>query len=153
MAKKHGHSESPTYQVWCRMRGRCLSPTNPDYRYYGARGISICQRWESFALFLEDMGERPSLNHSIERIDNNGNYEPGNCRWATRAEQSRNTRRTVYLTHDGRTMCLEDWARETGLNRGTINSRLKLGFSVAEALTLPTTRRRNAIGKYESSRK
>jgi hypothetical protein len=128
-----------------------LNPKDKNYKHYGGRGITICERWNSFVLFLADMGERPS-GHTIDRIDNDGNYEPGNCRWATMAEQLRNTRRTVHLTHDGRTMCLEDWSRETGIHRGTIYSRLQLGFTVAEALTLPTTRRRNAIGKYESIR-
>lgn len=149
-ARKHGYSQSATYKVWLSMRVRCRNPNDKNYRHYGGRGITVCKRWDSFPAFIKDMGDRPSPKHTIERIKNHLGYSPGNCCWATRAEQGRNTRRTRNLTHDGRTMCLEDWARETGLNRGTINSRLEMGFTVAEALTLPTSRPRNHIGKFRS---
>lgn len=95
---KHGHAKRTTgytitYSSWASMKYRCCNPKNPKFQYYGGRGISICDRWiKSFEAFLEDMGERPSKAYSIDRIDSDGNYEPSNCRWATRAEQSKNQR-------------------------------------------------------------
>lgn len=85
---RHGWSGTPTFVSWKSMLSRCRDEGNASYRYYGARGITVCDRWHDFVAFLEDMGERPSLDHSIDRIDADGNYEPGNCRWLTRAEQN-----------------------------------------------------------------
>ena len=91
----HGHSKRTEYTIWSGIKGRCFNPKNPVYQYYGGRGIIVCERWRfSFENFFEDMGQRPSLDFSLDRIDPNGNYEPGNCRWATMKEQQNNKRRS-----------------------------------------------------------
>jgi len=115
---------------------RGTNEQSKNYSYYGGRGIIVCQRWvESFEAFLTDMGPRPSPKHSIDRFpDKNGNYEPGNCRWATQAEQSRNTRRNVNVTFDGRTMCLTDWAKELGVSGSCLRYRIRY-WSLSDALT------------------
>lgn len=133
--KSHGKCGSLTYVTWAAMKQRCAeSSLNPQY--YRDKGISVCERWKnSFEAFVADMGERPSKQHSIDRIDSNGNYEPGNCRWATIKEQNRNTSANVILTHNGKTMCMTDWAIELGVETGIIADRLRLGWSVERALT------------------
>jgi hypothetical protein len=90
MATKHGLVRTPTYRSWCAMHTRCSNPRVPAYQRYGAVGIKVCAEWSDFSKFLRDMGARPSLQHSIDRIDGGRGYEPGNCRWATSSEQSRN---------------------------------------------------------------
>ncbi len=98
--ERHGMTDLPEYGVWFHMKNRCSNPNNNEYKYYGGRGITVCQRWKkSFKAFLEDMGSRPSPKHEIDRIDNDGNYEPENCRWAARIENIRNSR-IVKLTMD-----------------------------------------------------
>lgn len=121
---KHGHNRpgqrSDTYQCWASMLQRCLNSGNRNYPNYGGRGIKVCQRWLAFGNFLADMGERPP-GMSLDRYpDQNGNYEPGNCRWATPKEQMRNTRWNRMLTFDGRTQCVSAWVEETGLSRGRL---------------------------------
>lgn len=121
---KHGRINTPEYKIWKGMKGRCYMPTNGSYVNYGARGISVCDRWrQSFESFLTDMGSRPSAKHSIERIDVNGNYEPSNCKWATRFEQENNKRTNVFVTWNGKTLTYSQWARELNENPATIRER------------------------------
>jgi hypothetical protein len=117
------------------MKERC---TNTAFKNYGGRGISVCQRWaDSFEVFISDMGPRPSPKHSIDRIDNDGNYEPGNCRWATNLEQARNRRTNRVITLDGESLCLVDWAKRTGVDHRTISERLRKGWDERRAVLTP----------------
>jgi hypothetical protein len=106
------------------MKGRCGSPSNRNYKGYGGRGIKVCERWGRYENFLADMGRRPSPTHSIERKNNNGDYEPENCVWATKKEQGRNKRNNRWFTHDGETLTLSEWARKRGIKRTTLRMRL-----------------------------
>lgn len=140
---KHGMWRTRTWESWSQMRKRCLNPKNAGYAAYGGRGIKICDSWNDFNNFLTDMGECPP-GLTIDRRDNNGNYEPGNCRWATMAIQTRNRRSNVVLNVDGRRMVLADAAIEFGLHAETISRRLKRGMSVMAALTTPSKQERRA---------
>jgi hypothetical protein len=131
----HKMSATSTYISWSGMIQRTTNPNIPRWCNYGGRGIHVCQRWLVFENFLADMGVRPD-GMQIDRIDNTGNYEPGNCRWATPAQQSRNMRRTRILTYDGITMCVEDWARRIGIRRCTLHVRLR-NWPLERALTTP----------------
>jgi len=134
---RHG-KRLPEYRPWCAIKTRCLNPNDRSYPAYGGRGITICDRWQdSFENFLADMGPRPTVLHSIDRIDNDRGYEPGNCRWATSRDQARNTRRNRALTFNGETQCIRAWEEQLGFGRGVINARLKLNWSVERALTEP----------------
>ncbi len=136
--RSHGLSRTPEFMAWCNMRRRCTEPGAVGYAAYGGRGISVCKRWrDSFEAFLFDMGPRPSPAHSIDRIDVNGNYEPENCRWATRHVQQRNTRANRFIEFGGACLCLKDWAARKGIPRVTLSFRLRRGWSVARALTEP----------------
>ena len=134
----HGMSGSPTFIVWCGIKRRCSDRNAQAYYYYGGRGIRVCDRWRvSFEAFLEDMGERPSRRHWIDRIDNDGHYEPGNCQWATVVQQARNRRSNVMLVHDGQSRCLSEWSEIVGIPRWTISRRISRGWTVEEALSIP----------------
>jgi hypothetical protein len=127
------------------MKARCNNPQNPNYPRYGARGVKVCERWESdFVNFLEDMGRSPGPGYSLEREDNDGNYEPSNCRWATKTEQARNRRSNKRLTFRGLTLTQAEWAERTGIPQSTLHLRVKYGWTVERALTQPLrkTRRR-----------
>ena len=136
----HGMVGSPTYAVWQAMKARCLNPRNPAYAHYGGRGIGIDRRWkESFDAFLSDMGLRPS-GMSIERIDNNRGYEPGNCKWATDTEQANNRRSSAFLTVDGETMTIAQWSKKTGLPAEALRRRVLRGWSPRDAIQMPLYR-------------
>lgn len=135
-SRTHGRTQTKEYIAWLNMLARCGNRNNTAYQDYGGRGITVCQRWrDSFEAFLADMGQAPSPEHTIDRKDNSGNYEPENCRWATKTEQGRNKRNNRLLAHDGRVMSISQWAEWTGIPRCTIKQRLKRGWSVTEALT------------------
>lgn len=141
----HGLSKTRTYRIWQGAIQRCMDAGDESHADYGARGIRVCDRWMSFENFLADMGKAPA-GLSIDRKDNDGNYEPGNCKWATRAEQSRNTRRTRLITMNGRTQCLTDWAKEMGLSFHAVHKRIKTGYTPEEALLLPANAPRRPRG-------
>ena len=134
--KSHGMTNTPTYETWSGMIKRCYNKESNNYTNYGARGISVCEDWLKFDNFYRDMGERPD-NASIERIDNNGNYEPRNCRWATMKEQSRNTRSNHIIEFKGERKCVSEWAELLGIKVATLWNRLNQGWCVEKALITP----------------
>lgn len=110
MNRTHNMSQSLEYKSWCSMKGRCNNPNNPKYYSHGGRGIKICERWlSSFENFYADMGPKPGRGYSIERVNNGGNYEPGNCIWATPKVQAKNRRSTVFIEINGTTLNIEEW--------------------------------------------
>lgn len=140
--RKHSWCEKAEYRAWKAIKRRCLNPKDAKFPDYGGRGIKVCDRWlNSFEAFLEDMGARPSLQHSIDRIDNNGHYEPGNCRWATSSQQNKNTRSNRRYVYQGREQCLSDWASELGIKYTTLRARLEAGHTVDSAFKLSRTGR------------
>ena len=136
-----GSGKSPEYRSWLSMKARCLNPRAINYGDYGGRGIQLCERWkDDFTAFLADVGPRPATGYSLDRIDVNGNYEPGNVRWATRDDQARNRRDNRFLTHCGETLTITDWSRKLGINRHTIAWRLDRGLPVTTALSVGAKR-------------
>lgn len=135
--KTHGLSKTSEYAIWGKMLERCKNPKTEHYDRYGGRGIRVCERWTEFENFYADLGKRPSAKHEIDRIDNNGNYEPTNCRWVTKKQNARNryTNRTVEF--NGLTLCLSEWGERTGIRASTIQERLSAGWSIADTLTRP----------------
>lgn len=133
-----GGVQRPEYKTWSAMLARCYDPTEDYYYRYGGRGIAMCDAWRtSFAAFFRDVGERPGPGYSIERIDNDGDYAPGNVRWATAKEQARNTRRNRNIEIDGRTQCVAAWAEELGVRPQLIFKRLGIGWSERDAVLTP----------------
>jgi len=124
----HGKRKTPEYKAWVHMKGRCLNKNDQDYKYYGGRGISICDEWkESVENFIADMGNRPSSNHSIDRIDVNGNYNKDNCKWSTRQEQALNKRNNRLVSYRDEQLPLAEACRRAGINYSTAFSRLWRG--------------------------
>lgn len=138
MKKKHGNSthqmsKTKEHATWSKIKIRCMNKNNPSYPRYGGRGITVCDRWlESFENFYEDMGDAPTPDHTIDRIDNNKGYSPDNCRWATRQEQNMNYSRNIPITINGRTMPLAAWVKETDLKYATVYRRLKYAGNTPE---------------------
>lgn len=130
--RTHGRKKHPLYSTWHHMHMRCYNKANRSYKDYGARGITICKRWHNIENFINDMGERPK-NQSIDRIDNNGNYCPENCKWSTHREQAQNKRSTRYIEE----ICCAEWARIHGFNRHTVNWRIVNGWTIEEIKNTP----------------
>lgn len=142
----HGMSETPMHRIWKGMKARCLNPNNPRWSSYGGRGIRVCQRWQhSFKSFYDDMGPRPA-GTSLERVDNNGDYKPSNCVWATPKQQQNNMRSNVFVEHEGRRLTVTQWAREVGIGVGTVRARLRRGWTVQEMLNPDTSKQRKRRG-------
>ena len=131
---KHGMRHSRVYDTWSDMKKRCIDKNNNNYKYYGGRGITICDEWlefESFYKWAIENGYNNSL--TIDRIDVNGNYEPKNCRWANIKTQNNNKRNNRYITHNGKTQTMKQWAEELNINYNTLNSRVDRGWSIDRA--------------------
>jgi len=124
------------YRIWLTLRSRCNNPKATGFHRYGGRGIKCCSRWDSFKLFLKDMGPRPSKKHSIERRNNDKGYTPRNCYWGTSKQQSRNNSRNVKITYKGRTLVLQDWAEVLGIKHETLQHRIYAGWPIALAFTV-----------------
>ena len=140
--KTHGKKHTPEWRAWSSMRCRCLNPNHAAWSRYGGRGITICRRWlDSFQAFLNDLGPKPGPGYSLDRIDNSGNYEPGNCRWATRIQQERNKRSNRRFDWEGRSYTLSELGSKCGLLPGTLADRLDYGWSLEKALTTPVHER------------
>jgi len=135
----HGRSKiTPEWRAWCAIRSRCTNSNLFQWKDYGGRGIKVCDRWiEAFENFYADMGQRPSSHHSIERRDNDGNYTPENCFWATRIEQANNKSNVPKYTFQDKTQTLPDWCRELHLDRRKIYTRLRMGWTFERAITTP----------------
>lgn len=135
----HGHNKAhnptPTYRCWAAMLTRCTNQNNPAYKWYGAKGITVCDRWRLYPNFLDDMGERPSMLHSLDRYpDKAGNYEPGNCRWATRREQCNNQSKNVIVHYRGTDYTIGQLADLSCVAYSTLRKRLRLGWTVEDAV-------------------
>lgn len=148
--RTHGHRRTPEYGVWSTMRQRCTNPRSKKFAEYGARGITVCNRWiESFENFLADMGERPSPKHTIERIDNARGYQPDNCTWAIQRTQQQNRRDNNVVTYQGESLCISEWTRRLDLPVGLVSQRLhRLGWTVEKALNTPSQAERWTRRKF-----
>ncbi len=133
----HGFSNAPEYKPWAAMIERCTNPESPTWPRYGAKGITVHPSLTTIEGFIAEIGPRPSPEHTCDRINNKGHYEPGNIRWATHVVQCRNRSSNRLIDYDGRTQCLAAWTEETGIKEGTIAARLRAGWSVERALSEP----------------
>lgn len=137
-----GRKRTPEYRSWESMHARCRNPNYSNYVYYGGRGIRVCRRWGSFVSFLKDMGRRPSCKHSLDRKRTNGNYTPSNCRWATRVQQMRNTRRLSFFTLGATKLSSWAWSKRLGIPHQILKWRQIEGWSDVRILTQPIKKSR-----------
>ena len=148
----HKMTNTPEYRTWCKMKARCYSPRDKRFGNYGGRGITVCDRWlNSFQNFYDDMGPKPA-HYSLERIDNDGNYEPQNCKWIPMAEQAKN-RTTVYkISFGGHTLSISGWARKLGMSPSCLRFRLvKRNWPIEQALTFPVSRGNNQTLRFTAA--
>jgi hypothetical protein len=137
-AYRHGGTKMREYAIWSTMKQRCNNQNNVDYKDYGGRGIKVCDRWNDFANFIEDMGKCPSKNHSLDRIDNDSGYNPENCKWTTGKFQCNHTRKNVLITLGDVTMTVAQWSDHTGIGYTTIyNRKYRSGWDDVKTLTTP----------------
>ena len=152
-SKTHGLSNTRIYKEFRNINDRCYNPNNPSYANYGGRGISVCDEWRGIGNFLNfynwSMANGYKDDLTIDRVDVNGNYEPGNCRWVDWETQYNNTTKTVKLTFNGETMSVAQWARKLGFDRHTLYSRIKIGLPIEEVLSP----KRRVGGRYANSKK
>lgn len=136
---RHGQADSKAYNAWRHIKGRCLNPKDKRYEYYGGRGIKVCDRWlETFENFYFDMGDPPTPQHSIDRINVDGDYEPSNCRWATVKEQMNNTRQTPKYTYQNESHTLKEWAEIKNITYSTLQQRIKkMGWTIEKSIETP----------------
>ena len=133
----HGMSKTPEYRAWLHMKDRCFNPNSKDYPNWGGRGITVCDRWLNSKHFLVDMGLKPTPKHSIDRIDNDGDYCPDNCKWATQTEQTNNRRYNRLITIDDVTLTIAQWENKMNYCENVIRSRLERGWSDYDAVMTP----------------
>lgn len=138
----HSQSRTSLYYLWNTMKQRCQNIKNINYKHYGGRGIKVCERWELYENFRDDMGHRPNST-SLDRIDNDGNYEPGNCRWASLSEQHNNCRSNVFITYKSIKKTAIQWATYFNINYHTFYSRLSRGWSMEEIVNTPVVKKKN----------
>jgi len=130
----HKQSGTPEYRAWISMWSRCTNPKDIGYPDYGARGITVCERWKSFENFFADLGLKPTKQHRLDRRENEDGYTPGNCHWVTPAESNRNTRATLRVLYQGKEMCLRDAAQLAGVAYTTARWRLHKGWAMEKVL-------------------
>ena len=151
----HGHTTrrrpSLEYNTWRSMRARCGDPKADRYPHYGGRGIRVCQAWEKdFARFLSDVGPRPSRDHFLDRIDNNGDYRPGNVKWSTRSEQQRNTAQNVVVELNGERHCIKEWSEILGVTYTTLYTRIvSRGWPLEKAISSKRYHKSGVIGDFK----
>jgi len=137
--ERHGMNKSPEHRIWVGMKQRCYNPNKKDYKWYGAKGITVCDEWlNSFVAFFEHVGNRPSPSHSIDRIDTTKGYEKGNVKWSTQKEQIDNTTVVRMVEINGKTQSISAWEREMGLSKGRVKARENSGWSTQEAILTPS---------------
>ena len=147
--KKHGKKHTRIYGIWCAMKGRCANKHHKSFKHYGGRGIKVCDEWQKdflkFFVWANENGYADGL--TIDRIDINGNYEPGNCRWVSYKQQNRNYSRNHLITFNGETLCLSDMAEKYGINKARLHHRLSHGWSIERALLVKCDGRTLRYGK------